>query len=59
MRRLYLVIVTAEHDQFLEWLEDAPVGYGIRVVKTVKAGAGNCLRVVEEPRLQATEEGPR
>ena len=59
MRRLYLLIVTAEHKQFLEWLEDAPVGYGIRVVKTVKAGAGNCLRIVEEPKPQAAGEVSR
>jgi hypothetical protein len=59
MRRAHLVIVVADHDQLIEWLDEGQLGHGIKLVRIVKAGTGNCLRVVEEPKPPAAKEaGP-
>ena len=56
MRRVHLVIVVAEHDQLNDWLDEGELGHGIKLVRIVKAGTGNCLRVVEEPKPLAAKE---
>ena len=52
MRRVHLVIVVADHNQLIDWLDEGELGYGIKLVRIVKAGTANCLRVVEEPVRQ-------
>lgn len=55
MRRVHLVIVVADHDQLIEWLDEGELSHGIKLVRIVKAGVGNCLRIVEEPKPQAAK----
>jgi len=51
-----MVIVVADHDQLLEWLDEGEIGHGIKLVRIVKGGVGSCLRVIEEPRPLAAKE---
>jgi hypothetical protein len=56
MRRVHLVIVVADHDQLIEWLDEGEIGHGIKLVRIVKAGVGTCLRIVEESKPPAAKE---
>lgn len=48
MRRLHLPVV--EHNLLLEWPDEGQIGNGARIVLAVRAGMGDCFRVVEKSR---------
>jgi len=44
------VIVVADHNQLIDWLDEGELAHGIKLVRIVKAGTATCLRIVEEPK---------
>lgn len=58
-RRIFVLVVRGSQGQVDEWVEDGGVFYAVSILKIVRAGSHDCLRIVGSERSKLAQGGAR